>query len=154
VTVSRTTVTAHHSGGAISLAGARIGRQLSCNGAVLTNDAGPAFYADGLQTEHSVFLRGGFSATGTGDRGAVSLIGARIGVQLACSGGVLRNDSGPALNAGGLRTDHNVYLDDGFSATGAGDRGAVDLLGAHIGGQVSCRGAELRNDSGPALNAS
>jgi hypothetical protein len=28
----------------------------------------------------------------------------------------------------------------------------ISLLGAHIAGQLDCGGAELRNDSGPALN--
>jgi hypothetical protein len=31
--------------------------------------------------------------------------------------------------------------------------GAVDLRGADIGGHLSCSGAQLRNDSGPALSA-
>ena len=41
----------------------------------------------------------------------------------------------------------------GFTATGAGENGAVRLTGAHIGGHLDCTGADLRNDSGPALIA-
>jgi hypothetical protein len=37
--------------------------------------------------------------------------------------------------------------------SGNAERGAVDLTGAYIGGQLVCSGAELRNDSGPALAA-
>jgi len=36
---------------------------------------------------------------------------------------------------------------------GHADAGAVDLAGAHVAGQLGCTGADLRNDSGPALNA-
>ena len=39
------------------------------------------------------------------------------------------------------------------TASGSGDLGAVRLLGAHITGNLDCNGAELRNDSGPALVA-
>ena len=35
---------------------------------------------------------------------------------------------------------------------GHADAGAVRLLGAHIGGSLCCAGANLRNDSGPALS--
>ena len=87
------------------------------------------------------------------ERGAVRLIGAHIGGQLACAGAELRNDSGPALAADGLQVGQDMYLSGGFTATGSGGDGAVRLLGAHIGGQLDCDGAELRNDSGPALAA-
>jgi hypothetical protein len=36
---------------------------------------------------------------------------------------------------------------------GHAERGAVNLTGARIGGYLDCSGAELRNDSGPALAA-
>ena len=86
------------------------------------------------------------------EHGAVNLGGARIGM-LGCAGAILSNDSGTALNANTVQVDQNVFLGGGFTATGAGTDGAVDLRGAHIGGQLSCIGAVLRNDSGPALLA-
>ena len=100
-----------------------------------------------------MFLRGGFTATGAGEDGAVRLLGAHIGGQLECAGASLRNDSGPALVADGLQVDQAMFLRGGFTATGAGEDGAVRLAGAHIGGQLDCAGAILRNDSGPALYA-
>ncbi len=139
--------------GAVRLRGARIGGQLDCSGAELRNDSGPALDADGLQVDQALFLRGGFTATGSGELGAVRLRGARIGGQLDCSGAQLRNDSGPALAADGLQVDQNLLLRGGFTATGSGERGAVRLRGARIGGQLDCSGAQLRNDSGPALAA-
>jgi hypothetical protein len=139
--------------GAVRLAGAHIGGQLSCTGAYLGNHTGPALAADGLQVHQAVLLRGGFTATGAGELGAVRLLGAHIGGQLSCNGAHMGNDSGPALVAEGLQVGQNMFLRGGFTATGAGELGAVRLAGAHIGGQLECNGATLGNDSGPALSA-
>ena len=156
-----------------------------------------------------MFLRGGFTATGSGERGAVRLVGAHIGGQLDCSGAELRNDSGPALVADSLQVDQGLFRSAagspppgsrrgaarspdrcphrrparllrrgaaqrlrprpgrrrpaggpghvphaaGSPPPAAASRGAVRLIGARIGGQLDCSGAELRNDSGPALIA-
>jgi hypothetical protein len=138
--------------GAVILRGAQVGGRLSCTGAVLRNDSGPALSADGLRVDQGMFLRE-FTATGSGDRSAVRLPGARIGGGLSCTGAVLRNDSGPALEADGLQVDRSVYLTGEFAATGSGDNGTIRLAGARIGGQFGCTEAELCNDSGSALLA-
>ena len=137
--------------GAVNLRGARIGGQIVCDGARLRNDSGPALSAEGLQVDQDMYLRGGFTATGVGDDGAVRLRGARIGGQLNGDGARLRNDSGPALSAEGLQVDQDMYLRGEF--TGAGEYGAVRLRRAHIGGNLDYDGAKLRNDSGRALAA-
>ncbi|MGB6165474.1 MAG: hypothetical protein WBF75_23455 [Pseudonocardiaceae bacterium] len=56
-----------------------------------------------------------------------------------------------ALDCDGLHVDGDVLLGDGFTATGAGDYGAVRLFGAHIKGQLNVNGARLTNEAGPAL---
>jgi hypothetical protein len=137
--------------GAVRLFGSRIRSQFECIGASLGNDSGPALLADGLEVDQGMFLRG-VAATGAGDNGAVRLNGAHIGRQFDCTGASLGNDSGPAMVADGLQTGQDMFL-RGFTATGAGDVGAVRLPGAHIGRQFDCTGASLRNDSGPALLA-
>ena len=83
-----------------------------------------------------MFLRGGFTATGAGDDGAVRLIGAHIGGQLDCDGASLRNDSGPALVADSLQVGQDMFLSGGFTATGGGDDVAVDLTGTRVGGTL------------------
>jgi hypothetical protein len=138
--------------GAVRLLGARIGGQLSCDKAVLCNDSGPALLAYGLQVGQGMFLRG-FTATGAGGLGTVRLVSADIGVSLECDGADLRNDSGPALSGDGLRVGQALFLRNGFTATAAGDAGAVQLRSAHIGTDFDCIGASLRNESGPALLA-
>ena len=88
-----------------------------------------------------------------GGFGSVDLLGAHIGGQLNFAAAKLCNNSGPALKADSLQVDQNMLLGDGFTAVGAGNPGAVDLSGAHIGGQLACQDADLRNDTGPALMA-
>jgi hypothetical protein len=140
-------------GGAVRLLGAHISGHLDCTGASIYNDKGPALIADGVQVDLGMFLRYGFSATGVGKDGAVLLRGASVGIHLVCSRAYLHNDKGPALFADGLRVAQNMYMDDVFTATGAGASGAVRLSAARIGGSLECDGAHLCNKSGPALYA-
>src|SRR5262249_35026488 len=58
-----------------------------------------------------------------------------------------------ALDASGVQVGQSMFLTEGFTATGHCDGGAVRLNVAHIGGQLGCSGAKLRNDSGAALDA-
>jgi hypothetical protein len=150
--LDRAVITADCETGAVRLGGAHLGGQLSCIDATIRNDAGPALLADNLQVDQSVFLSGGFQAIGAGKLGAVRLAGAHLGSQLDCTGATMRNDAGPALAAEGLQVDQGVFLRGGFEAVGAGELGAVRLLGAHLGGQLSCIDATMRNDTGPALH--
>ena len=139
--------------GEVILAGARIGGHLAWDGAHLRNDSGPALYADSLQVDQDMLMRSGFTATGGGEDGAVRLAGVHIGGNLDCDGATLRNDSGPALYADRLQVDQSMLLRDGFTAAGSGGDGAILLVMSHIGGHLYCDGAQLRNDSGPALDA-
>ena len=105
---------------------------------------------------HSL-LRGWFSIRRTiygrfSEDPTVSLADAHLGL-LNCTGAMIRNESGPALHADGLRVDGDVYLLGArFQAIGAGEDGAVRLLGAHLGG-LDCTDATIRNNRGPALAA-
>jgi hypothetical protein len=140
-------------GGAVRLSDARIGGQLFMSGAQLVGKIGPALAADRLQVDNNVYLDEGFNATGESDRGAVLLSGARIGGHLAIRNVKLVNKTGPALQADGLQVDSDVFLDEGFNATGESDRGAVRLIGGRIGGQLGMHGAQLVSKTGVALNA-
>jgi hypothetical protein len=92
------------------------------------------------------------TATSASEGGTVRLLAAHLGT-LDCSGARFENTAGPALDADGLQVDQSVFLRDGFTATSASERGAIRLLGAHLGGQLNCSGARLQNTTGPALNA-
>ena len=129
--------------GAVSLRGARIGNSLECDGANLDNatpdGTGIALAADHVTVGGAVLLRNGFQA-----RGAVSLIGAKLGGNLECDGSTLANDTpdgtGVSLAAENASIGGAVLLRHGFGA-----RGSVSLLGATIGSNVECCGAVLEN---------
>ena len=97
--------------------------------------------------------RGGFTATGTGEDGAVRLVGAHIGGQLDCNGASLRNDSGPALIADSLQVDQDMFLTRRVHRhrQRRGRRGPPGRRPHRRPARLH-RG-ELRNDSGPALIA-
>ncbi|HYB27728.1 MAG TPA: hypothetical protein VEF89_14000 [Solirubrobacteraceae bacterium] len=88
---------------------------------------------------------------------AVCLSGATVAGPLVLCGAALSSSSGPALLADHLTVTGDAFLDTSgdrhFSATGAGKRGAVCLIGASIAGQLSLNGARLTNKTGPALLA-
>jgi hypothetical protein len=138
--------------GAVRLSDGKINGHLVCRGAHVRNQRGPALAADFLRVDGSVFLDA-FDAVGNGEDGAVQLSAAEVRGQLVCTAAQLRNDSGAALTAHGLRVGSDMFIDASFNAVGAGDNGAVRLSAAEIGGQFVCVGAHLRNDSGPALRA-
>jgi hypothetical protein len=150
--LDRAVITADCEMGAVRLIDAHVGSQLDCTDATMRNDAGPALAADSLQVDQDVFLRG-LEAVGASQAGAVRLFGAHLYGQLDCTGATMRNDAGPALHAESLQADQGVFLHNGFEAIGAGELGAVRLVGAHVGGSLDCTDATMRNDAGPALHA-
>jgi len=132
------TATASSSFCAVNLTGVYIGARLLCDGAALRNDSGPALVAyGGLQVGQGVFLRRGFTATGAGKNATITLTGARIGGNLDCTAATLRNDSGPALFAGGLQAGQDMDLTGGFAATGGGAYVTIDLTGAQVAGTLA-----------------
>ena len=82
---------------------------LECDGAQLRNDSGPALYADRLQVDQSMFLRDGFTATGSSGYGTIWLVRSHIGGHLDWTGATLRNDSGPALDAFSLHVGQGAH---------------------------------------------
>jgi hypothetical protein len=94
----------------------------------------PGLQGDRLTCDGSLFLRGGFVATGE-----VRLLGAKIGSDLVCAGGTFQNEGHDALSADGVDVGGNVILNDKFTATGK-----VRLLGAKIEGDLVCRGGKFR----------
>jgi hypothetical protein len=136
VSLEGAVITAHSEKGAVRLLGARVGGSLYCSSAKIRNESGAALRAEGLRVDQDVFLTDGFEAVGKGERGAVSLLGARVGGSLYCTSAKIRNESGPAIDADRLHVDQGVYLSDRFQAVGGGDFEAVRLHGAHIGGYL------------------
>jgi hypothetical protein len=91
--------------------------------------------ADGAVVKGSVYLGDGFRA-----EGEVRFLGAQIGNDLDCSGGVFHNpsksgvkESGTALFAPDAVVKENVFLRDDFRADGD-----VRLIGMQVGGNLEC----------------
>jgi hypothetical protein len=132
--------------GATRLVGTQIGGNLECDGASFINPAttlagsGTALNADGMVVKGNVFLRSGCHA-----EGEVSLLDAQIGATLGCMGSSFSNafkggidGSGRALSADRINVKGDVFISDGFRASGR-----VRLPGAHIGGDLHCHGGNF-----------
>jgi hypothetical protein len=148
--LDRTTILGTGAMGAVCLRRAHIGGVLDLEEAEVGNDSGPALHASGLQAE-SVILRRA-RMTGTGGRSTIRLSDAHVRGVLNMEGAELSNETGPALHADRLRVDGLLFLRDG-RLTGHGGGGTVSMRGARVGGEFNLHRAELRNDTGPALDA-
>lgn len=146
------TATARSSRGAVRLRGAHIG-SLTCRSATVINTAGAALEASELRVDTGVTLHGRFVASAGGIDAAVLLVSAEIGGNLECIGSELRNSSGVALRAEQMTVNGSMFLRKGFTAWASSPRGAVRLLGTRVRGDLSCVGARLTNQTGPALGA-
>lgn len=83
------------------------------------------------------------------DGAAVDLTSAHA-MRVEAIGTKLTNKRGTALQADNLSVDGELFLSEGFEATGAGDDGTVRLVNARLGTLV-CQRATLRNESGTAF---
>ncbi|AXE40212.1 hypothetical protein JS278_03078 [Acidipropionibacterium virtanenii] len=134
--------------GAVRWQGCHVGGHLQCD-ADITNTDGPVLACDNLTTDSNVTVSGRCRSTGNDDLGAVRLHGSHVGGQFRCNADIIAS-SGPALVCDHMVTNSDVILHG--SCAGAGNRGAVRLPGAHIGGQLQCS-ADITNSDGPALYA-
>jgi hypothetical protein len=136
-------------GSAIRLLNARIGGQLTFNGAHLRNDSGPALAADGIQVDGDVYFLEA-AIVGVGDLGAVRLIGARLR-QFTGAGSRVSNTSGPAIGADDLQIDVSLNLDH-TTLESVGERGTVRLIRARVGHEFTFEYTQFSNPSGLFLD--
>jgi hypothetical protein len=120
--------------GEVRLINAKIGGELGCKGASVSNPGGYALVADGVEVGAGVFLDGLSSV------GEVRLVGAKIGGELGCIGATFKNPGGDALNVQLADVKGSVFLKEGFSA-----EGTVDLLGTQVRGSLDCVGGKFRD---------
>lgn len=134
----------------VSLVGARIGGKLDLARARLTA-AGAALSADRVAVGGDLILDEA-EVTGGAVAGALLLGGARIAGRLSARRVRVTNPAGPAISATNLHVTDTVDLSHGSELRGAGEQGAVRLVGARVG-SVSLGQARLVNESGWALAA-
>ena len=123
--------------GAINLVGARVGGRLALPGAQVWNESGPAVVADNLRVTDTANFSSGFVARGSGERGAVRLVGARIGASLSFGGSEVHNPDGTAVRAHYLDVDGSCYFDR-MTATGG-----IRVAGGRIGGRLDLTAARI-----------
>jgi hypothetical protein len=130
--------------GAVCLSNAMVSGNMILRNAELNCATGAALMADYLTVKGDAFIceRGGegFTAIGSGELGAVCLAGATINGQLSLGGAILANATGPALMADCAQIQGAAYLDEGFYAEGARDSGAVCLVDASVGKELTLSG--------------
>ena len=146
--------------GEVRLLNARTRGDLDCTAGQFINPHGKAFGADRVQVEGTVFLNGGFKSFGE-----TCMVGARIGGMLDCSNSVFCNPGKRAFVADGVETGGDALLstivDEGKLPPFANGEhppiatfyGETRLLGARIGGTMSCTYGVFFNPGGIAFNA-
>ncbi len=148
--LSHAEVTGSGDKGAVRVSGLRAGGLLVLDRADIRNPSGPGVRADGAHIGGELTLRD-TRVSGEGNLGAVFLRGARVAYDLQVIDAVVRNGSGPALQANGLQVaDHVVLLRSQVS--GAGEAGAINLREAQAGG-IRCVRCDVHATTGPALVA-
>ncbi|MFE7629041.1 hypothetical protein [Kocuria sp. NPDC057446] len=136
--------------GAVHLHGATIGGKLDMRAASITNTSGPALYANELTVVANAYLNAGFTAQGSGPKGAIRLRGATFQGWLDITDALITNEAGPVLSADGVTIKQNLYIglvsgDEGRQQESVSrnitkarnkrrsDHAAVVLTGAEVG---------------------
>ena len=141
--------------GTVRLLGTQIGGDLDCSGANLDGKEGRALSCEGAGIKGSVLLTDSVAVdgkkTGFTANGEVCLLGAQIGGELNCSGARFVKIEGKEKESYALSFDRaaikgSVFLSNGFTANGT-----VRLLGAKIGGDLTCSRANFDGRKNNAL---
>lgn len=139
--------------GTIRLLGAQVAGDLDLEGAHITNTAGPALNAAGIKVGGQVLLRDGVRITGSGDDGALNLVGAHLASNFDMTKTEIGNATGPALLMVNAAVGGFLSLADGNRLSGHGSNGTLCLSSAHISGHAELTGTEITNTAGSALFA-
>ena len=133
-----------HATATVRLVGANITGELCCTQGSFHNPGNRALDAERIVAE-DVFLDHGFTA-----RGEVRFNDSEVSRQFNATNGEFRNDRSDeyALDCDGLRCGGEVFLNEGFRATGT-----VSLTGAAILSELNCSAGSFITPGGHALFA-
>jgi hypothetical protein len=119
--------------------GARIGGELDCSGVTITNPSGAALHGEHLQVAGNLSLRAASPPTVTVSWARYGWPRRRSAATWTALGPSSATPLAPRYGPGALRVAGRVFLREGFIAHGVGELGAVRLVGAHIGGDLSTK---------------
>jgi hypothetical protein len=117
--------------GEVRFAGASVGGNFDCEGAVFENEAGTALNAERMTTAGGLFLRGARIT------GIVNLAASRVEISLDCRETRIESDDKRAFHAEKMSVGSHALLDGGFSCKN------VHLLGIDVGGGLRCRASKI-----------
>lgn len=128
--------------GQVSLIGARIASDIDLRSSHLTGGGiHPALAADGASVGGALILAGAHA------EGEISLRTIRVGQRILLLDSQLANPGGTTLRLSRAQVAADVFCD------GMTSEGEIRVAGASIGGELSFKGARIRNGTGTVLDA-
>ena len=118
-------------------------RSLDMGGSLLAH----TLIGSGMKVDNNLCMNTGFVA-----ESGVNLLGANVGGDLYCDGGIFKSNTAPgnkgqAITADRIKIGGNAFLRFGFKA-----EGEVRFLGANIGSNLYCTGEIYGNEEPPTGN--
>lgn len=143
--------------GTLQFVTAKVLGQMDFSNAHVHSGSGCAINARGVTVQEDLFIKPGFSASGSGERGVVRLRQAEIGGRLSIVDAHITafassQDRSPAVQAADVSTGRSLRI-EGCHLTGVGLDGCIRLTGARILGDVRIKDGSLINLTGPLLSA-
>lgn len=105
--------------------------------------------AGAVQIRRELYLRDGVRIAG-GDDAVIRLHAAHIGGDLDLEGVEVTCTTGSAIKADRLRVDGSMFVRGGTRITGHSELGAINMVGAHVGGNLELNDVQVHNNAGPA----
>ena len=121
-----------HYCGEVRFAGADVGGNFDCEGAILENKAATSINLERLKTSGSLFLRGSVYY------GTVNVSASKVEIALDCRDAKIISDADRAFHAEKISVGTHALLDGGFEC------GNAHFLGATVGGGLRCRASSIR----------
>lgn len=105
--------------------------------------------AGAVRVRRELYLRDGVRIAG-GDDAVIRLHAAHIGGDLDLEGVEVTCTTGSAVKADRLRVDGSMFVRGGTRITGHSELGAINMVGAHVGGNLELNDVQVHNNAGPA----
>jgi hypothetical protein len=146
-------ITGHGEVGSLRLVSAHVSGLAEMTNTEITNPAGPALEANGVQVGGNLLLGDRLLITGHDEHGAADLTHARIGNALQVAGSTVTNKAGPAVRADRARIGDALVLIGSTRFSAGADGPALSLVGTHVDGRFGCADTvELKSESNLVMN--
>lgn len=134
--------------GTFRINGADVNGAFMISASNFANEGSAAVLCDRLRVRGSVMIGSATRISGTGDQGALRLMGARVDGSVSFSDALITNPTGPAIAAETITVDGHLHLNGGLKAAGAGTDGVIRLGGARVGRRLQANDSETAGATG------